>query len=100
MRVNTIRHRAWLAWRSPPGLSRWRTVLPEEAGIGAAPHRCAQAASERSRPGWSPAAISRSAAVLGPDPVEGEQPGGMRCHQGNDEPVEALDLGVEELCAA
>jgi hypothetical protein len=40
-------------WRSPPGLSRRRTVLPEEAGIGAAPHRCAQAASLRSRSGWS-----------------------------------------------
>jgi hypothetical protein len=29
MRVNTIRHRAWLACRSPPGLSRWRG---EQAG--------------------------------------------------------------------
>ncbi len=27
-RVNTIRHRAWLAWRSPPGLSRWRVTSP------------------------------------------------------------------------
>jgi hypothetical protein len=23
MRVSTIPHKAWLAWRSPPGLSRW-----------------------------------------------------------------------------
>lgn len=28
----------------PPGLSRWRTVLPDDAGIGAGAHRCAQAA--------------------------------------------------------
>ena len=64
----TIRHRAWLAWRSPPGLSRWRVTLPEEAGIGAAAHRCAQAASERSRSGWSPAATRSSAAVSAPTP--------------------------------
>ena len=51
IRVITIRHRAWLAWRSPPGLSRWRVTFPEEAGMGAAAHRCAQAASERSRSG-------------------------------------------------
>src|SRR5664280_1716124 len=43
MRVNTIRHRAWLAWRLPPGLRRWRTVLPDDAGIGAAGHMCAAA---------------------------------------------------------
>ena len=93
----TIRHRAWLAWRSPPGLSRWRAVLPEDAGIGAAAHRCAQAASLRSRPGWSPAAMSSSAAVCGADPVEGEQPGGARGDQGDDELVEAVELAVEEL---
>jgi hypothetical protein len=45
-----------------------RTVLPEDAGIGAAAHRCAQAASERSRSGWSPAAMSSSAAVCAPIP--------------------------------
>jgi hypothetical protein len=66
--VNAIRQRAWLAWRSPPGLRRWRVIFPEDAGIGAAAHRCAQAASERSRSGWSPAAMSNSAAVWGPMP--------------------------------
>ncbi len=35
--VITIRHSAWLAWRSPPWLSRYRLTLPEEAGIGATP---------------------------------------------------------------
>ena len=33
------------------GLSRWRVTFPDDAGIGATPHRCAQAASLRSRPG-------------------------------------------------
>ena len=45
MRVNTIRHSAWFAWRFPPGLSRCRSVLPDDAGRGATPHRCANAAS-------------------------------------------------------
>ncbi len=31
--------RARLSWRSPQRLSRWRTVWPEEAGIGATPAR-------------------------------------------------------------
>src|SRR2546427_820204 len=46
MRVNTIRQSAWLAWRLPPRLSRQRVTLPEDAGTGATPHRCAHAASE------------------------------------------------------
>src|SRR6266571_97000 len=62
MRVNTIRQRAWLACRFPPGLSRWRLVLPDDAGRGATPQRCANAASLRSRCGLSPAATSRIAA--------------------------------------
>jgi hypothetical protein len=37
-----------LAWRSPPRLSRWRWVRPDEAGSGAAPQSIANAASLRS----------------------------------------------------
>src|SRR5688500_18314292 len=48
-----------LASRFPCRFKRWRTLfLPEEARIGAAPHRCAKAASLLSRSGLSPAAIS------------------------------------------
>jgi hypothetical protein len=43
--------------------------------MGATAHRCAQAASERSRSGWSPAAISSSAAVSGPMPYSASRPG-------------------------
>src|SRR3954470_12936818 len=39
---------ARLSRRSPPRLIRWRTVLPEEAGMGLTPARLAKAASERS----------------------------------------------------
>jgi hypothetical protein len=46
MRTRAIRHKALFARRSPPWLSRWRWVRPEDAGIGDTPHRWAKAASE------------------------------------------------------
>ena len=96
----TIRHSAWLACRSPAGLRRRRAVLPEDAGIGATAHRCAQAASERSRSGWSPAATRSSAAVSAPTPYRASRPGGVAGDQGHDERVEADDLAAGELGAA
>ena len=64
-----MRQSAWLAWRFPPGLSRRRLlVLPDPAGIGATPQRCAQAASERIRLALSPAATNKIAAVSTPTP--------------------------------
>src|SRR5271165_4760507 len=69
MRTMAMRHSALLAWRSPPAFRRrWPAVFPEPAGMGATPHRWAQAASECSRPGLSPAATRRAAAVSGPTP--------------------------------
>src|ERR1035441_3903379 len=100
IRVITIRHRAWLAERSPPGLSRWRVTFPDDAGMGAVAHRCAQAGSERSRSGWSPAAMSKQCRGVRADPVEGKQAGGVRGHEGDDELVEAGELLIEELGAA
>ncbi len=46
---------ALLAARSPPRLSRWRTVFPEEAGTGLTPHNDAKLASDRNLSGLSPA---------------------------------------------
>ena len=43
-------------------------VLPEEAGIGLTPAKAANAASERTRPGWDQARET-TAAVTGPMPV-------------------------------
>ena len=63
-----MRYSAELAWRFPPRFSRCLTVLPEEAGMGATPHRCAQAASDLIRCGLSPAATTTMAAVSGPTP--------------------------------
>src|SRR3954447_18203483 len=68
MRVTTTRWRAALARLSPPRLSRWRVVLPLEAGTGQAPHSFANAASERIRSGLSPTRSSIAAAVPAPIP--------------------------------
>ncbi len=59
--------KARLSWRSPPRLSRCRTVLPLEAGTGATPASRANAASERTRP-WCNQAMITSAATIGPTP--------------------------------
>ena len=63
-----MRHKALFARRSPPRLSRWRSVRPEDAGIGDTPHRWAKAASERSRWGLSPAVTRSWPAVSTPIP--------------------------------
>ena len=56
--------------------------FPEEAGMGVVAQRCAQAASERSRSGWSPAAIRSLAAVSWPTPYRANRPGGGRSPAG------------------
>jgi hypothetical protein len=99
-RVNTIRHGAWLACRSPPGLSRCRTVLPDDAGIGAAAHRCAQAASLRSRSGVISGGDEQQRRGVGADPVDGDQAGSAGGHQRGDELVQAAELAAGELRAA
>ena len=93
-RVITIRHSAWLAWRSPPRLSRFRLTLPEEAGIGATPHRCAHELSLRSRSGWSPAAISSSVGGVRADAVQAEQARRAGSDQRADQLIQAVQLGA------
>ena len=51
-----------------PRKSRWRCVTPLDAGIGHAPHSLANAASDRTRVGLSPATIIISAAESDPTP--------------------------------
>src|SRR3954447_24282118 len=63
--------RALLAARSPPLLSRWRVVLPDEAGTGLTPHRAAKLASERKRCTLSPAVRSNCAADSWPIAIPG-----------------------------
>ena len=45
--------------------------------MGAVPHRCAQAASDRSRPGLSPAVTSNVAAVSIPTPCNVSRSGAV-----------------------
>ena len=54
--------------RISPREGRCRSVRPELTGIGAAPHRAANEAQERSPSGLSPAMISRLALMTGPTP--------------------------------
>ena len=61
--------RAQFAALSPPRLSRCRSVRPELAGSGAAPHRCANDPSDRSRSGLSPAVTSSWPATSTPTPT-------------------------------
>src|SRR5664280_690954 len=78
MRTMTMRHSALLAWRSPP--LWWRRcpeLRPESAGTGDTPHMWAQAASEWSRSGLSPAATRSVAAVSGPTPNRASRSGAV-----------------------
>lgn len=68
MRTIAMRYNALFASRSPPRLRRCRLVLPDDAGTGQTPASFANAASERSRCGLSPAAVSSWAATVGPTP--------------------------------
>ncbi len=63
MRTRTMVQSAELAWRSPPRLSRWRLVLPDDACTGEEPHKAAKDFSWRSRSGLSPAVTSSWPAV-------------------------------------
>ena len=76
MRMWAMVHRALLAARSPPRLSRCLVVLPEDASMGLAPHRAARAASPRSLPGLAPAVTRSWAALMGPArrPLAAQQP--------------------------
>src|SRR6266536_6219628 len=76
MRTKTIRQSAELACRSPPGLSRWRRCLPEEASTGLAPQSAAKLASEASRSGLSPTVVSRVVATWRPTPCLARNAGG------------------------
>src|ERR1700758_5641893 len=57
---------ALLAARSPPRLSRWRTVFPDDAGTGLTPHNDAKLASDRNLSGLSPAVRRSRAAPMWP----------------------------------
>ena len=80
---------------SPPRSSQFRTVLPEEAGIGLAPAREATAASEWACPRWAQAVRQTAAAVTGPNPVSCSRGRGFAELDQSGDPG-AVDL---ELCA-
>ena len=95
MRVNTIRHRAWLAWRLPPRLSRWRVGLAGrgvdrgdpaevgEGGLGGDPLGVVAGGDEQQGGG------------VGADTVEGEQARRGRADEVGELVVEAGAVGVD-----
>ena len=74
-------------------------TFPDDAGIGATAHRCAQAASERSRSRVVPGGDQEQGGGVGADTVQGEQAGGTSGDERGDELIQALELAVEELRA-
>ena len=95
MRVSTMCQRAEWPRRSPLRLSRWRWFLPLLASSGDAPHRCANAASLRSRPGLSPAANQERRGGVGPDAQGGDELGCAFFDQGFEDGVDLGDLLFE-----
>ena len=75
--VTARRCSAQLSWRLPPRSRRWRSVRPEDAGIGAAPQVRANLASveNRSIPAISPISF---AAVSTPQPCSASSCGARR----------------------
>ena len=63
------------SWLASPRESRWRRLLPEEAGTGAAAQRAAKLASPVSRSGLLPAVTSSCAATSGPTPTAARSAG-------------------------
>ena len=95
-----MRHRALLACRSPPRCSRCRSVRPEDTGIGAAPHKRAKDASERSRSGVVPGSDQQLPGGLDPDAGQGQQLGRDCGDQRGEVSVQVVDLGLQGLPAA
>src|SRR5215216_5146874 len=83
---------ARLASLLPPRLRRWRTVLPEEAGTGATPHRRAKDASLLSLSGLSPTATSREKPPCRYPRPERDEGGHSLRHQPPDLFVQLNDL--------
>ena len=73
--ATAMRHRAWLACRSPEGLRRCRMVLPEEAGIGAAAAQVGPGGFGAEPFGVVPGGDQEQRGGVGADAVQGEQAG-------------------------
>ncbi len=90
----TIRHKAWLACRSPAGLRRRRTVLPEDAGIGGGGAQVRPGGLGAQPLGVVPGGDQEQRGGVGADAVQGYQARGMTGDQGHDERAEAGDLAA------
>src|SRR3974390_2716698 len=99
IRVSTIRQRAWLAWRSPPGLRRWRGTFPDDAGVGGGRAQVCPGGLRAQPLRVIPGGDQEQGGGVGADTVQGEQAGGTSGDERGDELVETLELGAGELRA-
>jgi hypothetical protein len=74
-RTTTIRNGAGLACRLPPRLSRWRVVLPEEAGIGRGPAELGVGGLRTNPTGVVACGTEQFGGTVEPDPEGGDQRG-------------------------
>ena len=86
---------ALFAARSPPRLSRWRTVFPDDAGTGLTPHSDAKLASDRSLSGLSPAVRRSWAAPMWPIELRGDKVRRQLIDDGGDHHIEIRNLVVQ-----
>ena len=88
-----------MAARSPPRLSRWRTVFPDDAGTGLTPHSDAKLASDRNRSGLPPA-VRRSCAAPIRRSNYGRRDSAQLADDGGDHCIQVGDLIVQFEVAA
>ena len=95
-----MRHKALLAWRSPPRLSRWRWVRPEDAGIGGGAAQVGEGGLGAQPLGVVAGGDQQLPGGVDPDPGQGDQGGRDRGDQVLELGVELVELGLELLPAA
>src|SRR4029077_3243598 len=91
---------ALLAARSPPRLSRCRTVFPEDAGTGLTPHSDAKLASDRNLSGLSPAVRRELRSSDMADRIAGDEVGRQLVDNGRDHHIQVRDLVMQLEVAA
>ena len=100
IRVITMRHKAWLAWRSPPRLGPVPGDLSGGGGDRGGGAQVCPCGFGPQPPGVVPGGDEQDGGGVRSDPVEPEQSGRAGGDQRDDQLVQPLELAVQELGAA
>lgn len=90
-----MRHKAELAWRLPPRLSRFLTTVPDEASIGDTPQKWAKAPLVSQALGVVAGRHEERSGRLEADAVTGDQLGGSGRHEWLQDRLQLGELGLE-----